>query len=177
MVVVMDEAVYAKAQWIRWTNDMFQSRLVLRLGEFHVIMSFLGVIGKRFQDGGLRDILIESNIIAEGSVNGVLSGKHYYRSIRSMKIIYEAIYSLDITAFLDSMSDYEKNSLGHVVHDMKAAFSNGTFTEVAKSDDVQNFVRTLHKFTSERAESSLTFGYWLSFLLNGRYTPGIRKGN
>ncbi|XP_028395413.1 uncharacterized protein LOC114519473 [Dendronephthya gigantea] len=164
MVVVMDEAVYAKAQWIRWTKGMFQSRIVLRLGEFHVIMSFLGVIGKRFQDGGLRDILIESNIIAKGSVNGVLSGKHYNRSIRSMKIIYEAIYRLVITAFLDSMSVDERNCLEHVVHDMKAAFSNGTFTEFVKSDDVQNFVRKLHEFTSERGGSNPTFGYWLSFL-------------
>ena len=54
---------------------------------FHVIMCFLGVIGKRFQDGGLRDILIESNIAAEGSIHGVLSGKHYNRSIRSVKIV------------------------------------------------------------------------------------------
>ena len=127
-------------------------------------MCFLGVIGKRFQDGGLRDILIESNIVAEGSINGVLSGKHYNRSIRSMKIIYEAIYRLVITAFLDFMSDDERNSLEYVVHDLKAAFSNGTFTEVAESDDVRNFLRKLNEFTSEKGKSSPTFAYWLSFL-------------
>jgi hypothetical protein len=164
IVVVMDEAVYAKAQLIRWTDDVFQNRLVLRLGEFHVIMCFLGIIGKRFQDGGLRDILIESNIVAEGSINGVLSGKHYNRSIRSMKIVYEAIYRLVITAFLDFMSDDERNSLEYVVHDLKAAFSNGTFTEVAESDDVRNFLRKLNEFTSEKGKSSPTFAYWLSFL-------------
>lgn len=164
IVVVMDEAVYAKAQLIRWTDDVFQNRLVLRLGEFHVIMCFPGVIGKRFQDGGLSNILIESNIVAEGSINGVLSGKHYNRSIRSMKIVYEAIYRLVITAFLDFMSDDERNSLEYVVHDLKAAFSNGTFTEVAESDDVRNFLRKLNEFTSEKGKSSPTFAYWLSFL-------------
>jgi len=34
-------------------------------------MCFIGVIGKRFQDGGSRDVLIESNVVAEASVNGV----------------------------------------------------------------------------------------------------------
>jgi len=44
-------------------------------------MCFIGVIGKRFQDGGSHDVLIESNVVAEASVNGVLSGKHYNRTI------------------------------------------------------------------------------------------------
>jgi len=44
-------------------------------------MCFIGVIGKRFQDGGSRDILIESNVVAEASMNGVLSGKHYNQTI------------------------------------------------------------------------------------------------
>ena len=164
IVVVMDEAVYSKAQMIRWTSDVFQNRLVLRLGEFHVIMCFLGVIGKRFQDGGLRDILIESNIVAEGSIHGVLSGKHYNRSIRSMKIVYEAIYRLVIAEFLDFISDDERNTFGHVVYDLKAAFSDGNFIEVAESEDVQNFARKLKEFTNERGKSSPTFAYWLSFL-------------
>ena len=37
IVVVMDVAVYSKAQMIRWTSDVFQNRLVLRLGEFHAV--------------------------------------------------------------------------------------------------------------------------------------------
>ena len=40
----MDKALYSNAQMIRRTSDVFQNRLVLRLGEFHVIMCFLGVI-------------------------------------------------------------------------------------------------------------------------------------
>jgi len=33
-------------------------------------MCFIGVIGKRFQDGGSRYVLIESNVVAKASVNG-----------------------------------------------------------------------------------------------------------
>ncbi len=46
-----------------------------------------GIIGKRFRDAGLKDICIESGIVAEGSVNGVLDGKHYNRAVRVHKCI------------------------------------------------------------------------------------------
>lgn len=35
----------------------------------------LGIIGKRFQDAGLRDLCVESQVIVEGSVSGVLEGQ------------------------------------------------------------------------------------------------------
>ena len=38
-------------------------------------MPFLAVIGKRSRDAGLEDILIESGVVAQGSINGVLSGE------------------------------------------------------------------------------------------------------
>ena len=38
---------------------------------FRTICTFLSVIGKRFQDAGLRDVMIESGVISEGSVFGV----------------------------------------------------------------------------------------------------------
>lgn len=47
IVLVMDQAIYSKAQQIRWQNDQFQQRLVIRLGEFHTAMAFLAVIGKK----------------------------------------------------------------------------------------------------------------------------------
>jgi hypothetical protein len=54
IVMVFDLAIYAKVQQIRWANDIYKERFVVRLGEFHAIMSFLSVIGKRFGDAGLR---------------------------------------------------------------------------------------------------------------------------
>ena len=76
---VYGEEKRTKAQIIRWSNAQFIKRLV-RLGAFHTAMSFLGCIGKRFRDAGLQDILIESEVVAIGSINGVISGKHYNRA-------------------------------------------------------------------------------------------------
>ena len=52
--LVFDEAVYAKVQHVRWKSELFYNRFVVRLGEFHAIMSFLSAISKIFVDGGLK---------------------------------------------------------------------------------------------------------------------------
>lgn len=71
------QAIYAKDQAIHWGDPDLRQKLVVRLGEFHTVMSFLGMIGKRFQSSGLEDILIESGVVAPGSIRGpgVMNGK------------------------------------------------------------------------------------------------------
>ena len=51
-----------------------------------------------------QDILIESDIVAPGSVAGVLSGKHYNRSLRAHKIMYEGLMRLLFQSFLRTQS-------------------------------------------------------------------------
>ena len=85
IVCVFDEAIYAKAVEIKWKSpEVFQSCIIM-LGIFHTLM-FLGIIGKRFGDGGYRDMLVQSEVIAEGSVDRALSGKMYNRSVRAVKL-------------------------------------------------------------------------------------------
>ena len=52
IVMVFDEAVYSKVQQVRWKNEIFHNKLIVRLGEFHTIMSFLTAISKLFEDAG-----------------------------------------------------------------------------------------------------------------------------
>ena len=49
---------------------------LVMLGIFHTIM-FLEVMGKQFADAGLKDLLIQSGIVAEGSIDKSLCGKQY----------------------------------------------------------------------------------------------------
>lgn len=54
IVLVFDEAIYAKARIIRWKEDELTKRIAIRLGEFHTIMSYCSGIGKIFKDSGLK---------------------------------------------------------------------------------------------------------------------------
>ena len=64
IVVAMDQALYAKAAEINT-----YSPIILRLGTFHTICNLISIIGKRFQDAGLKDLCIEPGVIAEGSIS------------------------------------------------------------------------------------------------------------
>ena len=83
--------ICAKAAEIKWKNPEKFQNCIIMLGIFHMLMMYLGIIGKRFKDGGLRDVLVQSGIIAEGSVEKTLSGKMYNRAVRYCKIVYEAL--------------------------------------------------------------------------------------
>ena len=50
IVLVMDEAVYAKAQVIRWHNEEIMNKVVIRLGAFHTVMSYCSGISKIFKN-------------------------------------------------------------------------------------------------------------------------------
>ena len=63
---------------------------------FHLIMVYISVLNKRFGGAGIRDALVQSLIIAEGSADSTLKGKSYNRGIRLYKIFYEALNRLII---------------------------------------------------------------------------------
>lgn len=99
VVVTLDQAVYAKAQDILWRHEPSLRNVVVRLGSFHTSMTFMAVIGKRFSDAGLRDVLTESEIVSSGSVGGVIQGKHYNRAIRVHKTSAEALLCMQWKLF------------------------------------------------------------------------------
>ncbi len=87
IVFVFDQALYAKACEVVWKHPHAFKDVVLRMGTFHTICNFMSIIGKRFADSGLKDVAVESGIIAEGSVSGILEGRKYNRALRMHKII------------------------------------------------------------------------------------------
>ncbi len=97
--IVFDQAIYAKALEIIWARGQEFENCVIRLGGFHTLCAFFNVIGKRFQDAGLADILVECKIIADGSIAGVMNGHQYNRAVRCHKIMFEALQRVRFISF------------------------------------------------------------------------------
>lgn len=70
-------------------------------------MCFLSTIGKRFAMSELEDVLVESEVVAQGSLKGILSGHMYNRSVRSHKLLFEALSRMQFSSFLESLDDDE----------------------------------------------------------------------
>ena len=62
-------------------------------------MMLLAILGKRFGDAGLSDMIIEANIVAPGSIPAVLEGRKYNRAMLAHKIVKKALQRLKIKAF------------------------------------------------------------------------------
>ena len=108
IVRVFDQAIYAKACEIVWKRREMFKDVVLMLGNFHLLMMFLGVIGKRFGDAGLKDLSVQSGIISEGSVAKVLDGHMYNRAVRVHKLVYEALMRILIIQMKTNLTDNEE---------------------------------------------------------------------
>ena len=61
------------------------------IGIFHTMMMFMHILFKHLGNAWMKDVLIQSSVIAEGSIKSALRGKCYNRGIRLFKILYEAL--------------------------------------------------------------------------------------
>lgn len=184
IVLVFDLAFYLKVQRIRWAEQQLIDKTVVRLGEFHTILSILSVLGKRFGDAGLADILVESDVIAPGSIQGVMKGRQYNRAMRVVKLFSEALRRLQIEAFLDSSDCDEatKENFLTLCKKFYDSFPSSDFNAKTQSDEV--YLAFLEKFTNfiaDKCKELPTFNFWNSFLhlsdLILTFVQATRRGN
>jgi len=160
----MDQAIYAKAQEIRWQTSLdMNTQLILRLGEFHTAMVFLVVIGKRFRDAGLHDIAIESGIVAEGSMNTVLNCHQYNRSLQCHKIIAEAMHRLQLHDYLEQLPESGLDAAFGLIATIRDSFP-GRFMECINQESVRQFIEGYQTYILEKCNDNVTYAFWTSYL-------------
>lgn len=161
---MFDQAIYAKAQQIRWKNDGFTQRLVIRLGEFHTCVSYLSILGRRFGDAGLQDILIESEVVAPGSINGVINGHRYNRSMRAHKLLYESLQRIRFISFLDSLPPQERAVCMDVITDMNCAFPDRVMDVLSADQRFDSMCSKYADFVQRKSTDNETFAFWSSYI-------------
>ena len=58
---------------------------------FHTQCVMMNTIHKRYKGSELGDVLMTGGVVAEGSVDRALKGKHYKRGLRCLMLMYEAL--------------------------------------------------------------------------------------
>ena len=104
--------------------------------------------------------MIESEIVAPGSIKSVLSGKHYNHSMRAHKIIYEAMQRLRLEAFEKSLPTNEKAVLESTKLNMMQQFSEtDAFWDMSNGDDVIEMIQNYEQFVKKRREEDPSFSF------------------
>ena len=150
MVCVFDQAIYSKAIEIKFKEQHKFKNVFVMMGMFHLLMMFMHVLSKQFSAAGVRDILVQSNTISEGSVDQALCGKMYNRGVRCYKLMYKAIVRRVLEEMKISTDEIMDNH-----QSFEEACSGQSF--VKKYTDFINFREALEKRKPLQK-------FWMSFL-------------
>ena len=78
---------------------------------FHLLVMLLGVIGSRIGDAGLRELAVQGDVVAEGSVDEALNGKWCNQAVHLHKGVYEAVTRLHLKDFKSSTHSFPAANL------------------------------------------------------------------
>ena len=106
-VITMDLQLYIIAQEVCQRNWNDKAHLVLRLGGFHTCLLYLKILGKRYSECELSEILIEANILGINAAKVVMSDGHYKRCLIAHKLMFEALSRFQMKSFLTWFSANE----------------------------------------------------------------------
>ena len=139
-VCVFDQAFYAKVMEVYWKHKELFDGIVIMMGGFHLLLMLLGVIGSRFGDAGLRELAVQSDVVAEGSVDKSLNGKQYNRAVRLHKCVYEALMRLLLKEFESSVQSLPILNL----EQLKLELNQEEFERVLSSREFREFGEQFH---------------------------------
>ena len=90
-ITTFDLGVCMKAYPLIWKSPDFYADHIVLIGTFHLASASLKMVGKKMNGSGLAEVLLESGLMSSGSMDGVMTGKNYARSIHCHKVMVEAV--------------------------------------------------------------------------------------
>ncbi|KXJ20012.1 hypothetical protein AC249_AIPGENE15286 [Exaiptasia diaphana] len=145
--------------------------IVIRLGGFHIALNYLALIGKKYADSGLEDILVESGVYAAGTTTSLLQGKSYNRGIRAHKLVMEALFRMLWKAFVawlssQTKSQFPSSEMSSKLQQCRHAFKGANFNQ--RWDVLVKFMKRnmtlFFSFVSEAKAKSKVFCFWMEYI-------------
>ena len=167
-IIVFDQAIYAKAVDLVLQRPTEFKPIVLHLGGFHISLTFLAVLGKRFKDAGLADVLIESTVGGSSSVQSALDGRHYNRAVRMHKLVAESLVRMRWRAFLSTLEpsvllEYSQE-IADGMKELQQHINADNADRLLDSEEFRSIYHLYNEFCDAQAESSPMFKFWSSYI-------------
>ena len=163
-VVVGDQPVYTLLVEIKSEHPEKFKQIIPFLGPFHAQCSMIYAIYKRHKGSELADVLVAAGVIAEGSVDQALKGKHYRRALRCLMLMYEAPMHM----FLDRLHERSQLSASTVsgieILCDPTTNSQETLASAHKELEADSGLDTLVGCMFQKNEKSDMACYWLEFM-------------
>lgn len=93
-----------------------------------------------------------------------MSGKHYNRSVRAHKLMYEALSRLRFQSFLTSKTKEEEEEILEFLGAMRDSFEDQNFEDYVKSPLFKEIVGDYQAYVNQRCAESELFAFWSVYL-------------
>ena len=171
-VITFDLAIYMKAKEIQWRLAEEFEDTVIRMEGFHIVLNFLAVIGKMYDNSGLEDLLIESDVYASGTASHLLKGKQYNRGVRAHKLVSEAFFRLQWSEFLSWLiKSNQAPANSEVIEANTDALVKAVTLQEAIAEPLEALITAMtplteqfNSFKTKGRKSSFMFAFWDEYL-------------
>ena len=156
-----------KAYPIIWKNPEFYDDHIVMIGSFHLICAYLKMIGKKMNESGLVDVLLEAGVMSVGSMNGVMSAKNYSCAINCHKVMAESLEVLLLDRYLETRSLKSLpgdllQAIDHIINER----SSENLDAIMQNKALANFLEEYSLFRQQVRGGSLgkTAQFWLTYM-------------
>lgn len=182
MVVHYDLAIAKPALQIQAVESPRFDNLFIAFGPFHISLAYFGALGHLIDSSGGPEILTECGVLAPGSLNGLLSGKHYNRCKRLHPMLATALQILHFRAFLSLHGPIPEELCTAIATFQENQTPNGV--EILESrDDYQAFIQKYSEFTDVTLSGAHgdTARFWMVYIklvhLHMMFTRACKTNN
>ncbi|XP_022204652.2 uncharacterized protein LOC111061263 [Nilaparvata lugens] len=170
-IVTFDQPLFLKAMDIVGASDKDSkiSKTVVRLGGFHLLMSYMGAIGKIMEGSGLEDLW--GTVYGKATVSHMMNGHAYDRCLRAFTLTVAALMNIareqfpDIQHCFDEVDEVCRKIISGEMS-TKHALENPLLLE--KLNQLDECMKTIEK-TSRTAKLWLQLFHTIDLALNFVY--------
>ena len=161
--VTFDYAAARIAYNIIWDRPSRYSNVVIHMGAFHTMRSYMGALGKMMSGSGFEDVLIEAGVVASGSISQIMNGSHYNRAMRVHQHMADAVERLLLDRFLTDMP-LDDHQLTEVLT-LAECPSFTTLIEAMSTSSCLEFMDKYSAFkdTVRKGDLGDTARFWISY--------------
>ena len=170
-ITTFDLGVCMKAYPLVWNNQVRYEKHIILIGTFHLICAYMKMIGKKMNGSGLSDILLEAGLIVSGSIEGVLSGKHYDRAMNCHKVMLECLERLLLSQYLASHNEADvfaslTEQSKKVLYDITHTPSEETMNTALADEELKRYIEGFMQYRDDSKTGNLgtTAQLWVSYM-------------
>ena len=161
ITLTYDLAIAKPALQIQAQEAPFYDNVFICFGAFHICLAYFGCLGYFLNGSGGPNILTENDVLAPGSLNGFLLGKHYNRCKRFHPLLATAMQSFHFNAFLE-----QHGPIPVVIMEMLAEPPSNMIVALESPNEYATLMSEYDEYTADTltGKHGSTPQYWMLYV-------------